>query len=223
MTKPTYRAVLFDLDGTLIDTNHLIVTSFRHVFREKLGREVDPAEIYPHFGEPLPATMEFFAPGRADEFVAFYRDFNIANHDTLLRHFPGMPEAVAALKQAGVKLGVVTSKKSDMARRGLRVSGLEPFFDAVVGMDETAKHKPDPEPALLALQRMGERSGNDVLMVGDSVFDILCGRNAGLKTAAVGWTVIERATLDRDAEPHYWLERPEDLVGLALGGQAAGQ
>lgn len=210
-----FSIVLFDLDGTLLDTNHLIVTSFRHVFKEKLGLDVPAEEIYQYFGEPLTTTMARYSPERAVELTDFYRVFNVANHDLLLREFKGVREMLQQLHQAGVKLGVVTSKKTDMAWRGLKVGQLEEYFETVVGMDETEKHKPEAEPALLALKRLGAEPGDHVLMVGDSKFDLLCGRNAGIKTAAVAWTV-NRAPLE-EIGPDYWVDEPGDLARIVLG------
>jgi pyrophosphatase PpaX len=211
-----FSIVLFDLDGTLIDTNHLIVTSFQHTLREKLGLDVGADEIYPYFGEPLPTTLERYAPGRGAELSDFYRLFNLANHDLLLRQFEGVRSMLAQLTQAGVRLGVVTSKKVEMARRGLRVSEMDAFFETVVGMDEVVHHKPHAEPALLALSRMGAPPSDHVLMVGDSRFDILCGKHAGIKTAAVGWTVQNHTTL-AESGPDYWVAAPSQLATLVLG------
>lgn len=208
----SFSVVLFDLDGTLIDTNHLIVTSFQHTLKEKLGLEVSEAAIYKHFGEPLPTTMARYSPDLAEELTDFYRVFNLANHDALVRNFEGVREMLADLRAAGVKLGVVTSKRRDLALRGMQVCGLQDCFDTVVGMDETEKHKPEPEPVFLALERLGARPGAHVLMVGDSRFDVECGRNAGVRTAAVGWTVQDRSGL----APDYWVESPADLTELVL-------
>ncbi|HWI52674.1 MAG TPA: pyrophosphatase PpaX [Symbiobacteriaceae bacterium] len=210
-----FSVVLFDLDGTVINTNDLIVTSFRYVLKEQLGLDVPASEIHKAFGEPLPKTMGRYCAERAGELTDFYRVFNQANHDALVKQFEGMKETLDALQAAGVKLGIVTSKMRDMALRGLRVCGFESYFDTVVGMDETEKHKPGPEPVLLALERLGEVPGAHVLMVGDSTFDILCGRNAGCKTAAVGWTVIDRQLLT-EVLPDHWVEQPVDLVDLVL-------
>lgn len=217
MSKAHFGVVLFDLDGTLIDTNHLIETSFRYTLREKLGLDVSAEQIYPYFGEPLVTTMARFSPERATELVEFYRAFNLANHDALIRQFAGVREALASLRAAGVTLGVVTSKRLELAKRGLQVTGLAPYFATLVAVEDTEQHKPDPAPALKALERLGEQSGSHVLMVGDSRFDILCGKNAGLKTAAVGWTLQDRAKLEAMAVPDYWVEEPAELVGLALG------
>lgn len=209
-----FDAVLFDLDGTLIDSNHLIVTSFQHVLRTWLGREVAPEEIYPHFGVPLRAALASFDPERADALLEAYRTFNHSHHDRLVRRFAGVDEAVAALHAAGVRLGVVTSKVTSLARRGLSLCGLEPHFPVVVGVDQTQRHKPDPDPALLALERLGVAPGPRVLMVGDSPLDLRCGRAAGCRTAAVGWA-MDRAAL-AEAEPDFWVEHPSDLVPLVL-------
>ena len=121
-------------------------------------------------------------------------------------------EFMEELRRRGALMAIVTSKKGDLARRGLRVCGLERFFPILVGLDDTARHKPDPEPVLEALRRMGESPGPHVLMVGDSLFDIHCGRNAGVLTAGVGWTV-NRAALEA-GRPDYWVESPAELLGL---------
>ncbi|HWI61679.1 MAG TPA: pyrophosphatase PpaX [Symbiobacteriaceae bacterium] len=211
-----FSVVLFDLDGTVINTNDLIVFTFQHVLKTELGLDVPAPEIHKAFGEPLPRTMGRYCAERAEELTNIYRVFNLANHDALIKQFEGVREMLETLRAEGVKLGIVTSKKRDMALRGLRVCGLDTHFDTVVGMDETEKHKPGPEPVYLALERLGEVPGDHVLMVGDSTFDILCGRNAGVKTAAVRWTVIEHRLID-EAQPDTWVEAPGDLVPLALG------
>lgn len=212
-----FSVVLFDLDGTLIDTNELIVNSFQYILKEHLGQEVTAEQIYPHFGEPLARTMERYAPGRGEELAGYYQTYNLAHHDELVVEFPGVRDALVALQQAGIKLAIVTSKKHETARRGLRVCQLDPFFPVLVGVDETEKHKPDPEPALLALRRLEEEAGPHVLMVGDSIFDMQCGRSAGAKTAAVGWTV-NRPALE-SSQPDHWVETPADLVRLVLGNR----
>ncbi|HLN65540.1 MAG TPA: pyrophosphatase PpaX [Symbiobacteriaceae bacterium] len=212
----SFSVVLFDLDGTLIDTNDLIVKSFQYTLREKLGLELTAKEIYRNFGEPLMTSMERYAPGRGLELTEFYRVFNQANHDALVVAFEGVRAALETMKAAGVKLAVVTSKYRAMALRGLRVCGLDDLFDVIVGMDETDKHKPEPEPIYLALERLGEKPGAHVLMVGDSRFDLQCGANAGVKTAVVGWTVQDREELAR-TRPDHWVETTAELTKLVLG------
>lgn len=212
---PNFSVVLFDLDGTLIDTNHLIITSFQYVLKEHLQLDVPAEELYPYFGEPLQRTMERYVAGRGEELAGYYRTYNTLRHDELVRHFDGVQEAVRTLSASGVRLAVVTSKVRETALQGLRVCAMDELFPVLVGVDETEKHKPDPEPALLALRRMGEEPGAHVLMVGDSIFDVACGRSAGCQTAGVGWTVNRTALAD--SRPDYWVETPADLVRLVLG------
>jgi len=210
-----FTAALFDLDGTLVDTGRLIVKSFQHTFRTALSRDISEQEVYRHFGETLEETFKQYAPDRVAELLQVYRAFNHANHDRLVTSFEGMEEAVRTLHQQGVKLAVVTSKLSRTARRGLEVSGLLPYFDTVVGVEMTTRHKPDPAPLLLALELLGETAGQHVLMVGDTTADVRSGRNAGVQTAVVGWSHVERTELEA-AAPDHWLDHPRDLVRLVL-------
>jgi pyrophosphatase PpaX len=145
----------------------------------------------------------------------------LQQHDALIREIAGVREAVARVAASGqIKMGIVTSKKTSTAHLGLKACKLADFFPVVVGLDCTDKHKPRPEPALRALELLGETPGDHVVMVGDSPLDILCGRNAGCRTVAVGWTELERSHVDA-AEPHAWAETPADLLTLLLGSGAA--
>ncbi|MGE5590351.1 MAG: pyrophosphatase PpaX [Bacillota bacterium] len=204
------KALLLDLDGTVLDTNQLIVKSFQHTLGELLGLTVAAEELYPYFGEPLIHTMARFSPERAEEMVAHYRAFNIAHHDELARVFPGLSEALAQLREGGMRLAIVTSKYSATARRGLDLFGLTPLFETLVTMETTPRHKPDPDPALAALERL-DLPPEEAVMVGDSILDVQCGRSAGTGTAVVGWSVFPRAELQA-SQPDYWLNRPQDLL-----------
>lgn len=214
-----FSTVLFDLDGTLVNTNELIIASYDHVFQTRLGRQVPREIIRAHIGETLLKTMSIYDPARAEELSDCYRSYNLEHHDRLIERYEGVQEALEQLHAAGVKLAVVTSKHSQLAWRGLAVAGLDRYFDVLVGVDEVAKPKPDPEPIYLACERLGVSPGADVLMMGDTHFDIRTGRNAGVKTICVGWTIQDRAELEA-LQPDFWVEEPRDLVRLVLGAQA---
>lgn len=144
--------------------------------------------------------------------VETYRAFNLANHDRLTKVFPGVVETIAGLAEQGVKLGVVSSKIQRTVLRGLRLFDLARYFSTAVCLEETERHKPDPAPVLLALDQLGLTAA-ETLMVGDSPADLEAGRRAGTATAAVAWSTFSRERL-AEAEPTYWLEKMEDLLGL---------
>lgn len=214
------KALLFDLDGTVLDTNALIVESFQHTLGELLGISITAEELYPYFGEPLRDTMARFSRDRADEMVTHYRTYNIANHDRLTRLFPGLDEVLPALREGGLRLAIVTSKYESTARRGLDLFSLTPLFEVVVGLDATVRHKPDPDPALKALEAL-DVAPEDAVMVGDSVLDVQCGRRAGTGTAAVGWSVFPREQLVAE-RPDYWIDEPRDLLVFCDGRSPQG-
>jgi pyrophosphatase PpaX len=210
----TFATVLFDLDGTLIDSVELILRSYRHTLRIHRGYEPPDHIWLSGLGTPLAVQFRRFSddPAEIEAMVATYRAYNLAHHDALVRPYDGVPEAVRALKARGKRLGLVTSKTRSGALRGLEVAALGDVFDVVVGADEVANPKPHPEPVLTALARLGA-SAAAAVFVGDSRHDIACGRAAGVRTAAVLWGPFDRAHLE-GLGPDYWLERPGDLAGL---------
>ena len=123
--------------------------------------------------------------------VAKYRAFNIANHDNIVTIFEGVYDTINTLKENGYKIGIVTTKLSDVVNMGLRLTKLDEFFDVIVALDHVKNAKPDPEPVLMALEQLGS-SPEEAIMVGDNSHDILAGKNAGTKTAGVAWTLKGR-------------------------------
>lgn len=214
--------ILFDLDGTLVDTTDLILRSFAYAFEHHLpGRLPSREALVATFGRSLPATLDEMAAaeGAADPrgvgqvMLTTYRDFQHLHHDTLIRPFPGIAEMLDALERDGHNLGLVTSKMEGFARRGLRMFDLERHFATAVFHDDTERHKPDPEPLLLAATRAGLAPA-DVIYVGDSTHDIVAGRAAGMKTVAVLWGPFSRQVLEAE-HPDWIIERPEQLLPLA--------
>ena len=207
--------ILFDFDGTLMDTNSLIIKSWQHTFRT-LGMEEKPvSEIMKTFGEPLIYTMQKLFPDRdVSEYVSVYRDFHRDNFEEGIGLFPGMGELVASLKEKGYKTGVVTSRMARSTALGLQKYNLTESFDVVITANDTEKHKPDPEPINVALEKLGELPAES-LMVGDTKFDVLCAKNAGVKSVLVGWAIAfpEEERTGENA-PDYIMEKPEDLLKI---------
>ena len=184
------KAVLFDFDGTVINTNDLIIESYKHAFHKVQGREVDLNEILGLFGRPLVASMRGDYGDDGDALVKAFRDFNESRHDDIVTAFPGVPENIIAIKNAGYKIGVVTSKRREMLMRGINLIGLRGVFDVLIGAEDTKEHKPNPEPICKACEILNV-SPRESVYVGDSVFDMLCGKNAGAVTVGVSYTLTD--------------------------------
>ena len=210
-----FRAFLFDLDGTLIDSIPLIMASFRHTMQTHLGAVPDDTVWRAGFGTPLRPQLRKFArdDDHASRMVDTYRAYTDAHHDRLLKSFAGIDGALGALRGAGARLAVVTSKTHALARRGLTRCGLNEYFGVLIGADDVADHKPHPAPVLAALERLSA-DPEDTVFIGDSPHDIESGRAAGVQTGAALWGPFPRETLAR-AAPHHWLSEPDCIASLA--------
>ena len=202
MGKP---CVLFDLDGTLLNTNELVLESLQYTIRTHLGIDADAPRLYKYFGQPLVTIMADLSPDKADELVRTYREYSARKHDDLIRVFPHVPETLDKLKSSDVPVAVVTSKLRSLAFRGLKLCNLEKYIDACVAFEDTDNHKPEPDPIVRALEMLGiEPAIREVIMVGDSPYDLLCASNAGVKSAAVEWSIHPREVLS-SCKPDIWL------------------
>ena len=208
------KAILFDFDGTVIDTNTLIIESYKYAFKTVMNRDVSLEEILGLFGRPLQISLNEDYGEYGDELCRKFREFNESRHDEIAKPFPGVPDGIIAIKNAGYKIGIVTSKRRTMLERGIKLIGLENYFDVLIATEDTERHKPDPQPVLTACERLCV-APDDALYVGDSVFDILCGKNAGMKTCGVKYTLTEPEKLF-EAGMDYFVEDMWELAHSVL-------
>ena len=211
---PALRTVLFDLDGTLIDSIRLILDSYHHTLAQHGIPARTDEEWLKGVGTPLTVQLaEWRDELRTIEaMIATYREYNLRHHDGMVTVYPGILNAVREIKAAGLQTGLVTSKNRQGALRGLTLVGMEALMDVLVCADEVTNPKPHPEPVERAVSLLGADPATTVY-VGDSVHDMHSGRAAGVSTAAALWGPFGRAHLE-SATPDYWLETPRDLVDL---------
>jgi len=208
------RTFLFDLDGTLLDSIELILTSFHHTSRVHLGRELPNDHWLAGVGTPLRDQLAQVAASAEalDAMLTTYREYNLTHHDSMAKPFPGVVELVRELHGNGANLALVTSKLRTGAERGLRLLELEGELVVRVCADDVRNGKPHPEPVFRARDALGAPA-EDAVFIGDSTHDIEAGRRAGVRTVAVGWGPFPRQALEA-AEPDHFIDRPSQLFDL---------
>lgn len=208
-----FPVVLFDLDGTVIDSGAIILASMRHAAKEVLGAEPPDELLMAAVGGPgLEAQMHALAPDRVQELVDVYRAHNEPLHDGLVC-CAGIDGVLERLKDEGRRLGIVTAKRRVTVDLAFKVVPLRHLFDTVVGGDETERHKPDPEPLLLALERLEARP-EEAAYVGDAPFDIQAAKAAGMFAVAATWGGIhDRAKLEAE-KPDVIVHTAHELYGV---------
>lgn len=208
-----YSTVLFDLDGTLIDSGEIILSSFRHATKTVLEQEI-PDEVLAAAvgGSNIHDQMRAFDEERAEELVRVYREHNEPLHDDLVA-FEGIERLLERLKTEGRRLGIVTAKRRRTVDLAFSILPLERFFDTVVTSDQTEHHKPHPEPVLTALERLGAKP-EEAAFVGDSPFDMGAGKAAGVFTVAVSWGKIHPAERLLETGADVVVHSPEELLDV---------
>jgi pyrophosphatase PpaX len=208
------RAVLFDLDGTLIDSIRLIVDGMHHAFEGFDGPRPTEAEWMLGIGTPLWIQLKTYGRNEAEVEMlrGKYRTFQLDHHDEYIKAYPGVVETLAVLETRGLAMALVTSKLEQLARRNIAYTGIAKHFPLVVGVESTEKHKPDPEPVRYALEKLGV-SAEEAVFVGDSPHDVGAGNAAGVATIAALWGPFTREQLGV-AGPRHWLSDIRALPGL---------
>ena len=215
------RHVLFDLDGTLLDSIPLIVESMRYALSQNFGYAPDDTTLVSGIGTPLDEQLKEhgrvhlgrpLSPQELTDSRNTYLVHNRKHHDARTEAFPGVPEALKSLKDIDVRMGIVTSKPQATALRGLQLCKIDHFFEFVIGYDDVVHPKPHPEPVLKAASLLNA-DPTECLFVGDSPHDILSGRRAKSATAAALWGPFEETEL-RSAEPTYLLQHISEIAPL---------
>ena len=207
--------ILFDFDGTLMDTNEVILASWQHAFVTLTGKECEVEKILDTFGEPLMYSIEMLMPDYdPEEVLSIYRDYQLAHYEEMIELFPGVEEMLTTLHASGYKMAIVTNRLRPTTDTGMKKYGLDKLFGSVVACNEAAKNKPFAEPLLLALEQLGSTQESAIL-VGDSANDILSGKNANMRTVRVSWAVALDGSHDEESViPDYVIDTPEELVQL---------
>ncbi len=213
------RAVLFDLDGTVLDTAPDLLRAL-NVLRERRGLPLLADEGFrleisrgarAMLGHGLPGFADAADDQRhrlVDEFLAVYQD-DVYRHSVL---FPGMAAVMDALDAAGIAMAIVTNKPERMAVTLLEAMGLAPRFPVILGGDSLPERKPHPLPAIVACERLGVEP-QAALFVGDDPRDIDCGRAAGCRSIAVRWGYTDAGDIDQWGADAI-IAQPQDLLAL---------
>ncbi len=213
MSRPI-RAVLFDLDGTLIDSVELMMTSMRHAFDGFEGNRPTDGEWLAGSGTPRKTQLAVYARTEV-ELLALrdrYRAYQNFHHDRLVKAYPGVAETLASLHARKVPMALVTSKSDVGARQNLEYTQLASYLPVIISADSTERHKPDPEPVRVALERIGVEA-SETAFVGDSPHDIAAGNAAGVTSIAALWGPFTREQIAVQ-RPAHWLGDIRELPGL---------
>lgn len=209
------KGILFDFDGTIANTGELILSAFAHTVRTCLHREATKREMLATFGLVIHDAFYQFTQDEAKitEMRNIYREEHNRLHDAMIKIYPGVREGLEALKKEGIKIGLVTSKKSPMAKHGLECLGLLDYVDVFVCADDVTNGKPDAEPMLMGANKLGLKPC-ECIAVGDSPFDIMSGNRAGMKTYAVSYTDIDKNKFVGEGKPTAWIESLTNLLAI---------
>jgi pyrophosphatase PpaX len=209
-----YNTVLFDLDGTILDTNELIMTSFMEALKGIVPPGFGKEHIIPHMGLTLEDQLRHFS-GQQDvgHLIEAYREVNLQLHDQYVRAFPFVNEVLEKLHNAGIRIGVVTTKIRLTTEKGLAFVGIRNYVDAIVTVDDVVNPKPHAEPVLKALEQLGVEP-SQALMVGDSAVDMKSAISAGVAAVGVAWS-LKGAEILREAGADYIIDDMRELYALA--------
>ncbi|HYM50617.1 MAG TPA: HAD-IA family hydrolase [Candidatus Limnocylindrales bacterium] len=206
------KGVVFDFDGTLVDSYPLIERAFAAVMLAHHLDEEARQLFRESRGLPLPEQMKRISPHLWEDLVQTYRQADAAlGHAQVFR---GIPTVVRRLRQAGVRLGVVSCKRHLLVDAELEATRLRSAFDVVIGFEDVTPTKPAPDPLLHAIDQL-ELNRDATLYVGDTMVDLETGRAAQVRTVLAAWGLTPEL---RAAFAHHplWATRPSEMLQLVL-------
>lgn len=208
---PGIKAILFDIDGTLLDTREFIYQAFEHSFREFHFESPSREELAGVIGQPLEKCYTIFYPkSDVPALAEAHRVFQMENLH-LVVPFPNTLKTLESLRKAGFVMAAVTTRSNRTGLSSLQQAHIAEFFPVIVAGDDVKKHKPDPEPVFLALERLGIPP-KDAVMVGDTSFDVQAGKRAGVSTVGVTYGFLGPQIIEE--KPDFLANDISDLVSI---------
>ena len=206
--------ILVDFDGTLMDTNDLIIKSWVHAIKEFTGKDADLDEVTKSFGETIQLTMPRLIPGiDVDTAIESYRNFQFDNYLENIHPFDGSIATLETLKEKGYKLALVTSRLSRSTYAALEHFDLGKYFEVVITADDCTEHKPNPAPLMMALEDLGKKPQN-AMMIGDTKHDIGAAKAAEVVSVLVDYSVALPPGRRDGINPDYIIETFSDILVL---------
>lgn len=203
-----YKYVVFDVDGTLIDTEKAVIFAYQTLIFKKYGRYFTNEELLKGYGVPTPVTLEKYGFTNIDEAVEEYYEYLFEGFKKCTA-FDGIFAVVNTLKENKIPLAIVTSRCSREVENDSCLQSFIHLFDAVVTSDDTVLHKPHPDPLLKAIEKISA-APSETIYIGDTVFDRACARDAGVKFALALWGSNNAESIDAD----YFFKKPSDLLDV---------
>lgn len=179
--------VIFDFDGTLADTNQLIINSFNHIYCKYHDGKCDEEYILSTFGEPLELTLRRdFGDFEYEDVLGSYREYQTERFEKEVKLYETVEETIKHLIDKNIKIGIATSRLRGSTLSALQKFNIDKYFQVIVAADDVVNHKPDKEPLIKVIKALNS-STDKTLYVGDSKFDIECAINAQVTPVLVGW------------------------------------
>jgi len=204
-----YELIIFDIDGTMIDTQDAVKKSYRYAVKEELGRDLADDEILRIFGIPTLQALEALGVKDTERASGKFFESLFKYYREGMPVYKGIKEVLEELDRRGVTCGIVTSRNRGEVSNDASLGKMLKYFRYVITAEDTSKHKPDAEPVLKLLEVSGaDPSG--VIYIGDTYFDYLCAKNASVKFALAVWG----AESSNGMEPDYVLGKPSDLLKI---------
>lgn len=212
-----YKYIVFDFDGTLIDSNYLIDKTIRATAKEVLNKDIDQATINSVWGKVLTEQMADLDHERVEELSSFYSQYYREHRDEHTTIFDGIIDMLDELHALGCEMAIVTNKGTSGLEHGLELFDMKDYFKMALSKTDVVMKKPHPE-GLLKVMAYFNAPKEEVLFVGDSIHDIECGKNADVDTILVEWTVMDLEVLKAE-EPTYIVDSPEAIVNIIKTSQ----
>lgn len=219
MSNALFPYVLFDFDGTLIDTNELIIACLNDTAQQFLQRTLTTQELHSILGKYLEEQMRCLSQEHCQDMVACYNHLYKSRQDAMTTIFPGIRQMLQDIHRQGCRTAVVSAKGRGGIEHGLAMFEIAPYIDVIISAYDVENNKPHPEPAIKAMEQLHAQPSH-TLLVGDSPYDILCARNAGITSALAGWTIFPKESL-LQLQPDYVAQSAAHLTEIILHGKRA--